>query len=148
MNKPSKRHGDERLGGINRSQPEIRHLCSKLLMIGGQEVELTSLPDRDLPILLALGERFTGTAVRVARQGSSSFRNVALLWLGRESPLIAIGTGYALARNHVWHPHAWGIESEAILETTEAHVDYFGCCLIGRDATAFAEEHASTPPTL
>jgi len=148
VDKPSKRYGDERYGGMNRSQPEIRHLCSKLLLIGGQEVELTSLPDRDLPILLALGERFTGTAVRVVRLGSSSFRNVAHLWLGRESPLIAIGTGYALARNHVWHQHAWGIENEAILETTEAHIDYFGRCLIGRDATAFAEEHALNPLTL
>lgn len=142
MNNQSEGYADEGLGGLYRSQPEIRHLCFKLLSVGGQEVELTSLPDRDLPILLALGERFTGTAVHLVKRGSSSFRNVALLWLAREGPIIAIGAGYALARNNVWHPHAWGIENGAIIETTEAHIDYFGCYLTGGGATAFALKHA------
>ena len=132
---------DEPIGDIYRRQPEIKHLRSKLLSIGGQEVELTSLPDRDLPILLALGERFTGVTVRVVRQGGASFRNIALLWLGRETSLSAIVTGYALASDRVWYPHAWGIENEAVLETTEIHIDYFGRYLTGDDATAFAKMH-------
>lgn len=147
VNKQRNGPGREHIRAVYRCQPETRHLCSKLLSIGGKEVELTSLPDRDLPILLALGERFTGVTVRVARQGGPSFRNVSLLWLGRESPLIAIGTGYALSRDHVWYPHAWGIENEAIVETTEVHMDYFGCSLVGERATAFAEQHAASGVT-
>jgi hypothetical protein len=82
----------ERVRAVYRCQPEARHRCSKLLSIGGKEVELTSVPDRDLPILLAIGERFTGMNVRMERQDGSSFRNVSLLWLVQESPLTAIGT--------------------------------------------------------
>ena len=141
MKKNENASDDEPIGDIYRRRPEIKHLRSKLLSIGGQEVELTSLPDRDLPILLALGERFTGATVRVVRQGGASFRNIALLWLGRETSLSAIVTGYALASDRVWYPHAWGIENEAVLETTEIHIDYFGRYLTGDDATAFAKMH-------
>lgn len=148
VKKQANRFEDERLGANYRWRPEVKHLCSKLLSIGGQEVELTSLPDRDLPILLALGERFTGTAVRVVTQGSSSFRNMSHLWLGRKTPQIAIVTGYALARNSIWYPHAWGIENETILETTEVHIDYFGRYLTGADAMTFAEIHAIIPVSL
>ena len=138
----------ERVRAVYRCQPEARHLCSKLLSIGGKEIELASVPDCDLPILLAIGERFTGINVRMARQDGSSFRNVSLLWLVQESPLTAIGTGYALSSNHVWYPHAWGIENEAIVETTEVHLDYFGCFLVGERATAFAMQHAASGVTL
>ena len=142
MTAHTKRPDDERFDAICRSQPEIRHLFSKLLSIGGQDVELNSLPDRDLPILLALGERFTGTEVHVVKHESSSFCNVAFLWLSQERSLTGIGVGYALTGNRVWHAHAWGIENEGIVETTESHIDYFGCRLTGDNALSFAEKYA------
>ncbi len=132
---------------VYRWQPEMKHLCSKLLSIGGQEVDFASLPDRDLPILLSLGERFTGTTVRVVRQGGSSYRNVAHLWLERTTSIIAIGMGYALASNRIWYPHAWGIEDEALLETTEIQIDYYGRYITENEASTFAKMHAVTSAT-
>lgn len=147
MTTHTKRPDDECFDAICRSQPEIRHLCSKLFSIGGQEVDLNSLPDRDLPILLALGERFTGAEVHVVKQKSSSFCNVAFLWLAQERSLTDIGVGYALTGSRIWHRHAWGIENEGIVETTEAHMDYFGCRLTGDSALSFAEKYATPSGT-
>jgi hypothetical protein len=144
----TKRPDDERFDAICRSQPVIRHLCAKLLSIGGQNIDLNSLPDHDLPILLALGERFTGVEVHVIKQNSCSFCNVALLWLAQERSLTDIGVGYALNGSWVWHRHAWGIKNEEIVETTEAQMDYFGCRLTGDSALAFAKKYATPSGTL
>jgi hypothetical protein len=143
----TKRPDDECFDAICRSQPEVRHLRSKLFSIGGHDVDLNSLPDRDLPILLALGERFTGAEVQVVKQTSTSFCNVALLWLAQEGSLTGIGAGYALTGSRVWHRHAWGIKNEAIVETTEPHMDYFGCRLTGDSALLFAEKYATPSGT-
>jgi len=63
--------------------------------------------------------------------------NVASLWRQKEGSLVAIATGYALTKG-LWRQHSWGIQRDAILETTESRESYFGLRMEGSEADAYA----------
>jgi hypothetical protein len=60
------------------------------------------------------------------------------LWLKKEEELVAVATGYALSDDGLWRQHSWGMRRDAIIETTEARVLYFGFLMQEADANSFA----------
>ena len=70
-------------------------------------------------------------------------QNVASVWKAHKFGIVGICTGYALTEDGLWRQHSWGLLREALLETTEPRVKYFGILLQGDKAERFANSNSS-----
>ncbi|HTM12757.1 MAG TPA: hypothetical protein VL127_07585 [Bryobacteraceae bacterium] len=127
-----------RLRAAIKYQPEIKLLRGLLLELGGVELVAASGFDPDAPLLIRFGFAMSGSVEKKVMERSACHKNIAALWIAKQSRLLAIGTGYALSDDGLWRQHSWGIRRNGILETTESRVKYFGRALKGREADSFA----------
>jgi len=125
------------------TQPELKHLKTILLRLGGEFLVAPPKPDQDVPLLLEQGFLTSGpTTIRVMKS-SSCHQNVASVWTKRRFGIVGIATGYALSGDGLWRQHSWGILRDGVLETTEARLKYFGLVLQGRRADFFAASNST-----
>jgi hypothetical protein len=129
---------NERLSRLAEEQPRILLLRDKLLQIGGTHLVSPGGREPDLEELLTHGCMIEGTIRFEEMTENSCHWNVAALWLQKKRDLVAIGAGYALSDDGLWRQHSWGIQHNAILETTEPRTCYFGLRMEGIDASSFA----------
>jgi hypothetical protein len=129
---------NERLSRLAEEQPKILLLKDKLLHIGGTHLVAPTEPDPDLENLLIRGHAIEGTVRFEEMAENSCHWNVAALWLQKKQSLIAVATGYALSEDGLWRQHSWGIQENAILETTEPRRCYFGLRMEGTEARSFS----------
>ena len=138
MDEDQNRFLNERLCRLAEEQPRILLLKDKLLQIGGTHLVAPTEPDPDLENLLVHGHTIEG-AVRFEEMAENSCHwNVAVLWLQKHHELAAVATGYALSDDGLWRQHSWGIQDNAILETTEPRKCYFGLRMEGTEANSFS----------
>jgi hypothetical protein len=142
LNEKQKSFLDGRLAQIASIQPEILELKVRLLKIDGCHLVAPPKPEPDLTALLAHGDVMEGAILFEEMSRSSCHWNVAALWRSEPSPLVAIGTGYALSEDGLWRQHSWGITKTEIFETTEPRHTYFGISLQKEEAAKFASQHA------
>lgn len=118
--------------------PDAAQLFKTLRQIGGDGTILFHVNDEpDLEILLSRGEH-------VSRQGRTRLRGARCQCHRNVSTLYAAGkithimTGYALAQDGAWRQHTWGVKKNAIVETTNDYLAYFGVRLSPAESKAFA----------
>jgi hypothetical protein len=127
----------DRLSRLAEQQPGILLLRDKLLQIRGTHLVAPTEPEPDLDHILLHGRVIEG-GVRLKEMAENSCHwNVASLWRQKEGALVAIATGYALTKG-LWRQHSWGIQRDAILETTVSRESYFGLRMEGPEADAYA----------
>jgi len=124
-------------------QPELYHLKHLLLEFGGEFLVAPRKPDADIPSLLERGFLMYGPIKMQIIKSSSCHQNVSAVWTDRPRRIVGIATGYALSDDGLWRQHSWGLLRDAILETTETRLKYFGILLQGKAADHFA---ISNPP--
>jgi hypothetical protein len=127
-----------RLRAAIKIQPEFQPLRALLLGLGGVELVAPIGFDPDAPLLIRSGFAMSGPVENKVMERSSCHKNIAALWIAKQSRLVGIGTGYALSDDGLWRQHSWGIRRNGILETTKGRVKYFGRALKGREADSFA----------
>ncbi len=133
---------DGRLEQIASVQPDILKFKEHLLRIGGCHLVAPQKTEPDLTALLTYGDVMRGRVRFEEMTRNSCHWNVAALWLSKPSPLVAIGTGYALSKDGLWRQHSWGVTRTEIFETTEPRHTYFGISLQEEEAARFASQHA------
>jgi hypothetical protein len=101
---------------------EFDHIRSLLLQLAGREVRR---PTRPGTLELIVAPRPLSLAVRrLPDAHRQCHRNVAALYDRRI--VHAIGTGFALAEDGVWHRHSWGLENRELCETCGDFTRYWG----------------------
>jgi hypothetical protein len=138
MDEERSRFLNDRLSRLAEEQPKILVLRDKLLEVGGTHLVAPAEPDPDLEELLLRGFATEGEVNFEEMAENSCHWNVAALWLQKKHELAAIATGYALSDDGLWRQHSWGIQQDAILETTEPRRRYFGVRMEGTEASSFA----------
>jgi hypothetical protein len=138
MDEEQSRFLNERLNQLADEQPRILLLKEKLLQIGGTHLVAPTGPDPDLEELLIHGHTIEGTVCFEEMAENSCHWNVAALWLQKKQALVAVATGYALSEDGLWRQHSWGIQKNAILETTEPRRCYFGLRMEAAEANSFS----------
>jgi hypothetical protein len=123
-------------------QPELESLRDLLLGFGGEFLVAPPRPDQDVPMLLEHGFLMNGPARLHIMESSSCHQNIASVWTRKEFGIVGIGTGYALSDDGLWRQHTWGVLRDAVLETTEKRVKYFGVLFQGKRADFFAESNS------
>ena len=134
---------DKRLAELALVQPQILELRDILLNIGGCHVVAPSRPEPDLSDLISHGGLIQGDILFDEMARNSCHWNVAEVWKSDSSPVIAIGTGYALSEDGLWRQHTWGITASGIFETTEIRHTYYGIRLDRDQAAMFASRHSN-----
>ena len=119
-------------------QPELAHLRTLLLKLGGEVLVAPPKPDPDVTHLLERGFLMSGPTTLTVMKSSSCHENVARAWTMREFDIVGIATGYALSEDGLWRQHSWGVLRDGIFETTETRLKYFGIVLQGERADYFA----------
>jgi hypothetical protein len=113
-------------------QPEIELLRVLLLELGGVDLVAPNWFDPDVPLLIRSGFSTSGSVENKPMERGACHRNIAVLWITKQSRLVGIGTGYSLSDDGLWRQHSWGIRRDGILETTVRRDKYFGRTLKGR----------------
>lgn len=117
-----------------KSQPELKALRKKLLLMGGDSVVLMFEPD--LRDILTRGVLFDNYPIKLREMRSSRCHsNVATLWDKNKS--VKIVTGWALSDDGLWRQHSWALRNKTIIETTETRLKYFGYTLTDAEAEQF-----------
>jgi hypothetical protein len=139
MTVEQKRFLDERLREHAEVQPEIRQLRRILLRLGGRHlVAPPEGPDDLLEDLVQSGFLMRGPVKLKVMEANACHLNASRLWLERKEGVVAIGTGYALSDDGLWHRHTWGIGRDGLVETTVPREKYFGIALWSGFAEGFA----------
>ena len=133
----------ERLIGLNsdyfKKDPFLKLLHEKLLSIGGEEVAIKF--ESDLDKIMLFGEVFDGkNSHKVKGIKSSCHLNSALIWMNNKDATV-ICIGWALSKDGVWRQHTWIFDKEfnAIVETTEKRIAYFGFRLNLEESEEFSK---------
>jgi hypothetical protein len=134
---------DRRFRDAVGKQPELKHLKTMLLRMGGECVVAPPKPDQDVPMLLERGFLTSGPITLKVMKSSSCHQNVASVWTKRKFGIVGIATGYALTDDGLWRQHSWGILRDGVLETTKTRLKYFGIVLQGERADFFAASNPS-----
>jgi hypothetical protein len=124
------------------NQPELKDLKALLLRLGGHFIVAPLKPDEDVPTLLQQGFLISGPVRLKVMKSSSCHQNVASVWATKRFGIVGIATGYALSEDGLWRQHTWGILRDAVLETTETRLKYFGIVLQGEEADFFASRNS------
>jgi hypothetical protein len=121
--------------------PKFAHLDElkrRLLSIGGWAVALRET-EPDLDAILSRGVLLRGDdAVQdVAKDGQCHLNSAMQHLLNPKGR--AVMTGYALSEDGMWRQHSWiyDLASDAVVETTEKRVGYFGVLLDDVEAIIF-----------
>jgi hypothetical protein len=119
-------------------QPRLHELRLRLLALGGCELVPPLERDPELDAVLERGCPFDGRGARSQRGlASDCHGNVARLY-DRSGGRLRIATGYALSEDDgLWRQHSWAIGRDALIETTDPRLIYFGYVLGDREAIRF-----------
>ena len=121
--------------------PKFAHLDElkrRLLSMGGWAVVLRE-KEPDLDAILSRGVLLSGDdAVLDVAEDSQCHFNTGMQHLQNPNGR-AIMTGYALSEDGMWRQHSWIYDkaSDAVVETTEIRVGYFGVLLDDLEAIIF-----------
>ena len=130
--------------------PTFAHLDElkrRLLSMGGWAVVLRE-QEPDLDAILARGVLLNGDdAVQDGADVSQCHLSAGMQHL-RNPKGRAIMTGYALSEDGMWRQHSWiyDRDDDAVVETTEARVGYFGVLLDDLEAIAFCTRNVPYSP--
>ncbi|HEV2643050.1 MAG TPA: hypothetical protein VGT98_10095 [Candidatus Elarobacter sp.] len=134
----------------NHDNPKLAHLDElkrRLLSMGGWAVVLRE-QEPDLDAILSRGVLLSGDdAVQDIAEDSQCHFNSGMQHLlnpkGR-----AIMTGYALSEDGMWRQHSWiyDRDDDAVVETTEKRVGYFGVLLDDLEAITFCTRNVPYSP--
>ena len=143
MNEEQNTFLTNRLKTLAEKQPEILILRDILLSIGGTHLVAPSRPEPDLEDILNRGIVMKEPVHFEEMARSGCHQNVSELWREKRGNLVALATGYALSDDGLWRQHSWGMQKDAIFETTEPRTVYFGLRIEGADADLFASRSST-----